>query len=537
MSKISWVISFFLVILVAFPVYSLELGFSPDFTSYFRIRARVFENATFMGATPGEDDDIFFADSRLLVSPMLKVNDRISVRTQLDIFSNFIWGGLTDSLVSTKVFQAGDDPQVPDLGEAAFTRRDLQDSFRGALLTSVTDTFTGNVFSPTEEEDFVQVRSIYIVGRTPIGELWIGRQPFDWGLGLVNNAGGMPDQDLGSIVDRFEFDTTPFALLDKRWEDLLFAFIVDRLGEGRSISNLNEGDGWEYGVVVFYEGSSLALGGYIFSLYQNNFNLSSGLSADISPAVNWSLYFKHKTDVFSFSFELQHLFGEINDLEDPLPELIGSDSIDISAENLLLAGIAEFYPSVDGISVVAVEGGWANGDDASTPDKLEGNGIFFNNAYTIDNLLFKHIIPTIYAIEGSVINSWYLRGWATVKMNERFYFTPQVLFAWVDERNAFSLDTPLPKVDRFLGAEIEGTLTWRIADGFWFDLIGSVVIPGGGLDDLFSQRAFIEGAVPSIEAADPADAPFAFQGRFVVALDSVIKSWTGYSSLLRRAYY
>ena len=152
-------------------------------------------------------------------------------------------------------------------------------------------------------------------------------------------------------------------------------------------------------------------------------------------------------------------------------------------------------------------------------------------------LLFKHIIPTIYATEGSVINSWYLRGWTTVKMNETLYFTHQALFAWVDERNALSLDIPLPKVDRFLGAEIEGTLTWKIADGLWFDLIGSVVIPAGGLDDLFSQRAFIEGAVPSIEAADPADAPFAFQGRFVVALDSVIKSWTGYSSLLRRAYY
>ncbi|MFQ5787343.1 MAG: hypothetical protein ACE5H1_05125, partial [Thermodesulfobacteriota bacterium] len=210
----------------------------------------------------------------------------------------------------------------------------------------------------------------------------------------------------------------------------------------------------------------------------------------------------------------------------------------ITAGNFLLGARAEFYPRRDRSTVVAVEGGAASGDDARTPDKLEGGGIFFNNAFTIDNLLFKHIIPTIYATEGSVINSWYFRGWSTIRLNESLYFTPQALLAWVDEKNALSLDvlTPLSKVDRFLGTELEGTLTWKILDRFWFDFIGSVVIAGGGLDDLISQRAFIEGVVPSAEAADPASAPFAFQWRLVILLDSTVKGWSGSSSFSPRWY-
>jgi len=126
-----------------------------------------------------------------------------------------------------------------------------------------------------------------------------------------------------------------------------------------------------------------------------------------------------------------------------------------------------------------------------------------------------------------------------MKLLDALYFTPQALVAWVDERDALSLDpvTPLPKVNRFLGTELEGTLTWKILDHLWFDLIGSVVIAGDGLDDLVSQRAFIEGVVPSIGAADPPKAPFAIQGRFVLTLDSIIKTWTGSSSLKQRAWF
>lgn len=501
----------------------ISIGFNPDFTSYFRTRASVFKNATFIGAVPGQKDNIFFVDSRLLISPMIKIGEKLSIRGQIDVFPNIIWGGLGNASVAQKTFDAPSP----------------SDSFRGALLREVTDTVSGNVLSPVDTNNqFFNVRALYMVAKLPVGMLWVGRQPFDWGLGILNNAGSMPDQDLGSVVDRFEFDTAPLALIDKRLENLTFAFIADRLSQGTTISN-NQGEGWEYGVGVFYKDSNLEMGGYIFQVFQNNFNLSNGLTADLSGTFQWSLYSRYKKDPFVFSFEFQDLFGKVTNLEDPLPATIGSNSIDISPTNLLLAGRVEFCPSVKGVSVVVVEGGGAHGDNTTTPNKFEGNAIFFNNAYTIDNLLFKHIIPNIYANEGSVTNSWYLRAWSTLKLNEGLYFTPQALFAWVDQTNALSQNviTPLPNVGRFLGTELEGTLSWKIFDHLYLDLIGSVVIAGGGLKDLFSQRAFIEGAVPSIGAAGPPAAPFAFQGRFVVTLDSVIKTWTGSSSLLQRGFY
>ncbi|MGH7885742.1 MAG: hypothetical protein ACRENO_08625 [Thermodesulfobacteriota bacterium] len=502
---------------------SINITFSKDFPSYFRTRGRFIDGATFLGATDA-DDEVFFVDSRLLLSPRINVGEFLSVRSQLDIFSNGIWGGFGDELISDTTFEA------PSPG----------DSFRGAVLRDVTNTLSGSVVSPTENVDLVDIRSLYAVGRVPFGEFWIGRQPFDWGLGIFNNAGSLPDQDLGSIVDRFEFDTAPFSLIDKKWENLLFAFIADRLSEGQGIGTFDEGDGWDLGLATFYEDEKLTLGAYIFLIYQNNFDLGGGLTADLDPAVNWSLYASYLyQNNLKFSFEFQNLIGQISDIGEPVSSFLGDDEIDIGAENISLVARAEYYPHLNIIDLLAFEFGWSNGDDAATPDKLEGNNIYFNNAFTVDNLLFKHVVPGVYALEGSVINSFYVRGWSTFKLLDSVFLTPQVLVAWNDETNALAADlfTPLPEVNRYLGTELETTLTFKLREHFWFDLIGSVIVPGDGLDDLLTQRAFIEGALPSLDDGNNSDLPFAIQARFIITLDSLIGKWTGSSSTLRRAWF
>ena len=72
---------------------------------------------------------------------------------------------------------------------------------------------------------------------------------------------------------------------------------------------------------------------------------------------------------------------------------------------------------------------------------VEGNALPFSPAYNVDNLLFKHVIPTIYNIEGSVINAIYVKAYANMKLSENLGFTPQVLFAWNDETMLFRLLT------------------------------------------------------------------------------------------------
>ena len=104
-----------------------------------------------------------------------------------------------------------------------------------------------------------------------------------------------------------------------------------------------------------------------------------------------------------------------------------------------MAARLELYPSMMAqVSTIGIEAGWAQGDDGTTPLKIEGNALPFSPAYNVDNLLFKHVIPTVYQIEGSVINAIYARVYANMKLSENLSFTPQVLFAWNDETSAVS---------------------------------------------------------------------------------------------------
>ena len=83
-----------------------------------------------------------------------------------------------------------------------------------------------------------------------------------------------------------------------------------------------------------------------------------------------------------------------------------------------MAGRLELYPSTMAqVSTIGVEAGWAQGDDATT-SAIEGNALPFSPAYNADNLLFKHVIPTIYQIEGSVINAIYVRAYANMSLAE-----------------------------------------------------------------------------------------------------------------------
>ena len=202
-----------------------------------------------------------------------------------------------------------------------------------------------------------------------------------------------------------------------------------------------------------------------------------------------------------------------------------------------MAGRLEFYPStIAQVSTVGLEAGWAQGDDGSTALTIEGNALPFSPAYNVDNLLFKHVIPTIYQIEGSVINAIYARAYANVQLAENLSLTPQVLFAWNDERNAVSaFDSNYPgiadfgggvgnrgisntRVAKYLGTEIEGTLTWTLHPGVNLDFIGSLVLAGDGLTDLLVAHA-----AANETTVDPDDTIWGFQSRLMVYIDQFMK--------------
>ena len=80
-----------------------------------------------------------------------------------------------------------------------------------------------------------------------------------------------------------------------------------------------------------------------------------------------------------------------------------------------MAGRLEVYPSMMAqVSTIGLEAGWAQGDDGSTTPRLKVTLFRSARLITLDNLLFKHVIPTVYQIEGSVINAIYVRAYANM---------------------------------------------------------------------------------------------------------------------------
>ena len=533
MNKAKWVLFFLLAVLVAVPSYAVELTLG-GFPSYFRIRPQFYKDSTFVSALSNAqartlgfndaDDNIVFVDSRLRLTPQLVLSDAVTIRAQVDVMDNTIWGGTNNLLVRDVVYES----LTPT------------DRFRGALLVGPVN---GNVLfnglfgagngvassAPVDDVQYFNVRMLHVDIVLPhnLGFIRAGRQPFDWGLGILANGGWDPLSDLGFVIDRF--------LYLKSWPLLkgtfTFVFVSDRLRQGTNLYGGLEngsGDGYDGGAfALIYNQGPLTVGGYLFPyIHQTNF---AGSDLNLNRFTLWAALVDYKTDRFRFVGEMQEAQGNITGAQS-----LGfaNDTIDIDASNLIFAVRGEVYPGFP-VSIGAVEFGYANGDNidpANDGGAFQGNVVAFSAAYNIDNLLFKHIIPNIYGLENSVINAFYVRGWMTAKLMDHVTFTPQVLVAWNEETQALVQPNFFAgnngEVDRFLGAELEGTLSIEVVTGVNFDFIGSVVVSGSGLKDLYEQRAAIEvdptgGTSPG--TFDAPSAPFAFQGRLLVYIDQFFK--------------
>jgi len=531
MNKAKWVILFLMAVSVAVPSYAVELTLG-GFPSYMRTRIRYFGNATFLSTLDNTqaqalgfsdaDDNIAFVDTRLRLTPQLVLSDAVTIRAQVDVFDNVIWGGATSALLG---------------GNSTLVNSSITtgDRFRGALLvgTNAIDLGIGESTS-TDDVQFFNVRMLHVDLVLPnnYGFMRIGRQPFDWGLGILANGGWDPLSDLGFVLDRF--------LYLKSWAiykgTFTFVFVSDRFTQGNSVVTGN-GDGWDGGAVaLIYNQGPLTIGGYIFPyIHQTNFGTTCpgapfgvgsgppcGFGLDLDRATLYAGVVDYKNDLFRLVGELQGIQGKV--------EVDGADDLDLN-NNILVAGRVEFYPGFP-VPIIAGEFGFSQGGERGDTNLGGGNdgGIVFNPAYNIDNLLFKNMIPTIYQIEGSVINAFYARAWGTVKVLDHVTFTPQVLFAWNDET-----DSPLvvgQDVDKYLGTEIEGTVGIEVVRGVNFDLIGRLVINSGGLKDLLEQQGAAnynaarnptQPACADSGCGEAEDVAYAFQGRVLVYIDQFFK--------------
>jgi hypothetical protein len=523
MSKAKWLLLFLVAICTAIPAYAVELSLG-GFPSYMRTRARYFGNATFLSSITdaqaealgfsNADDNIFFVDTRLRLTPQLVLSDAVTIRAQVDVFDNVIWGGTTSALLGGR----------STLVNSSIT---TGDRFRGALLigANAIDRGIGESDS-TDDVQFFNVRMLHadIVLPSNLGFVRIGRQPFDWGLGILANGGWDPLSDLGFVLDRFLYlKSFPIGA-----GTFTFVFVSDIFTQGNTVVTAN-GNGYDIGAVaLIYNtnvgGGNLTVGVYDFPyIHQNNLGTvcpgapfgegpgappNCGFGVDLDWANLYSGLIDFKTDRFRLVGEIQGEFGEID---------AAGTTIDIE-NNIIFAVRGEVYPGWP-IKNISAEFGWADGGDVTDGDVKGGNegGLVFSPAYNLDNLMFKHMIPTIYQIEGSVINAFYARAWGTVKLLDNLSFTPQVVVAWNEET-----DNPLPNsgdVSRYLGTEVEGTLTVNVVPGVNLDIIGGLVFLGSGMEDLIETQAANAGAVDP----DAESVAWTAQARMIIYIDQFFK--------------
>ena len=504
---------------MAVPTFAVELSLG-GFPSYMRTRARYIGNATFISALSNQNaidlgfssnkDNIFFADTTLRLTPQLVLSDAVTIRAQLNVFDNNIWGGSTTELLG------GHNTVVN-------SSLSFSDRFRGAILTGPL---------AIDDPGFFDVRMLHadIVLPHNIGFVRVGRQPFDWGLGILANGGWDPYSDLGFVLDRFLY-LKSFAAGSS---SITFVLVSDIFAGGNSVVT-GQGNGYDVAAAALIfnspnvAGGNLTIGGYVFPyIHQNDFltfptsgtdpgvppNAGAGVSGvNLDHLVLYSGLIDYKTDLWRLVGEMQGAWGKL--------KIDGVGDVDINASNIIFAARAEVYPGWP-MKIIAAEFGWSKGDDLSTGE-IEGSVIFFNPAYNIDNLLFKHMIPNIYQVESSVNNAYYARVWGTVKLIDELSFTPQVIVAFNEETS-----NPYPGIDSldtYLGTEVEGTFTWHMYPGVNLDLIGGIVFPGSSLDALLEQQAANTLAVNEVESdgVDFNETPFTVQGRLMIFIDQFFK--------------
>ena len=518
MIQARWLIIFFAVLGMSIPSFAIDWSLG-GFPSYMRTRVRFIDNAT----AENNGDRIHVTDTTLRLTPQLGLSDAVTVRAQVDVASNMIWGGETSHFFGGTYLE-DDSVVLSDLRPS--------DRFNGAILTGpkAVDANYG----------FFTVRMLHadVVLPNNLGFVRIGRQPFDWGLGILANGGHDPHSDLGFVVDRalwlksFPAGAGTFTLV----------LVSDIFSNGASLFGSESGVGYDIlaaaGIYNQQMGDvNVTIGGYAFPyLHQNNiFSPGLGYEWDVDRTSLYSGLLVLKGSSWSFTYEVQMFGGG---------ELTAGDATAISeAPNDFtgnqfdfeyafdMAARLELYPSMMAqVSTIGLEAGWAQGDDGSTLLKIEGNALPFSPAYNVDNLLFKHVIPTIYNIEGSVINAVYARAYANMRLSDNLGFTPQVLMAWNDETKAISAfdstyaglnnlhlgqgisntgDATATEVEKYLGTEIEGTLSWTLHPGVNLDFIGSLVLAGDGLTGLLEQQG----------AENPEDTIWAAQTRLMIYID------------------
>ena len=428
---------------------------------------------------------------RFRLEPTLNVSEQVRVLSQIDMLDDIVLGSTPQGF-----FALSSGVQFPFDARGQAPPTAGQNSDRNSIV----------------------VKRAWAEVQTPLGLLSFGRMPSQFGLGMVSNAGGGIDDDLGDSVDRLQFALAPL----KTWlGDLVLVPMYEIVATGVVSSPQSGGVGQPFdrdpaddtkaiGIKIVHvdtdeemkrkferNAASVSFGawymykseGYEFPSYMDATTLPSANSSNpandqVGPASNigayahtLDLWYRYQTRRFRFETELAGILGQIGNAGNQLTVLLRQ-----------FGGVAQAdWKFADGRLVLGGEFGIASGGDdpgfgenpgrpcTSNPCKpgtIDGpqfssadrvpaiRNFRFNPAYRVDLILFKEII-------GGVTDAFYL------KPSLRYEFVDGLTgtFAVLYSQAMTAISTP-SSTNTPLGLEIDAGLKYQTDDGFitWLNL-------------------------------------------------------------------
>lgn len=153
---------------------------------------------------------------RLRLEPELHLSDNLRVRMQIDLLDNVMYG------------------QTPEGYSLQTNKPETRPRGGYSPLGAFAATAEAPVSGINAIQDSITVKRAWAEYTTPVGVLRFGRQPSNWGLGILANDGNGWDDDYGTTADRVMFVTGIPSI------DLYFAAGLDFPNEGPAAVSLGQ---------------------------------------------------------------------------------------------------------------------------------------------------------------------------------------------------------------------------------------------------------------------------------------------------------
>jgi hypothetical protein len=399
--------------------------------------------------------------------PIVRIGP-VKAQATIDLFDNVIWGD-NENLAATPLFA-------------------------GSPSTTQSD---GNL------ADSIAVKRLWVEWKTPIGLLRIGRQPSNWGMGLLANDGNgftndFGDANDGATYDRIIFATQPIALIkgiagalgaktqpsdfdssmilavgfDKLVESSAITFrqrltdddsLSDENAEG--ISGIRQSPIW-----LSDQGDDVLEMIYVLMFKKEDWQVGKELM-DLTVGTYWVNRWQKETDsnvwiadVYAkwglkglfFEGELYHIFGQT--------EAIAPDYDKVTTADI--TGAVGRFGYENPRLTALFEAGYASGDSTILDERFTGRPL--HSDYNVGLILYEQVLaqrtiekfvgdPDTAGLwsKGGVYNSTYINPRFKLRPMEHLELRFGFLMAWAN-----SVDGAIiPYLDREDGRESAGDIT------------------------------------------------------------------------------